>query len=108
MLCVRNAGIYVESTSDAEGKWEAMDLVPGRYAVTMFHPDYVCAQNWHRRKPPGPFRQVVVRPGQAVHGVDFELQPGFRVIGMALGQNGTPVASARVFAWRWSGGLLDT
>ncbi len=86
--------------TDAEGNWEAKELMPGAYAVTARHEAYV-PQRYPSDRPGMIGRtSVVVRPGQTVREVDFELQPGAFIDGIVLGPDNAPLVDAAVGVFR--------
>lgn len=104
---VADAGIYlhepqiasgVRVKSNAEGAWEARDLIPGSYSITADHPDFV--PQAFRSKHWGYVRtSVIIRPGHTASDVDFALEPGAVIQGRIVASDGSPVALASVSAW---------
>lgn len=93
--------LAVASTqTDAEGNWEAKDLMPGAYGVAAYHEAHVPLR--YLSDMPGMVGRtsVVVRPGQRVRDVDFELQPGAFIAGRVLGPESAPVVDAAVGVFR--------
>jgi len=85
-------------TSNAEGAWEARDLIPGTYTITAHHADFVSQafrpQQW------GSLRAfVIVRPGHTASDIDFALEPGAAIEGRVVTSDGSPVGAATVGAW---------
>lgn len=82
--------------SAADGVWEAKEVVPGAYQLTVRHHDFV--RQRYRKSILDLSPSVVVRPGQTVSGVDFQLEPAGRIRGKVLGADGSPVTDAHVLA----------
>jgi RNA polymerase sigma-70 factor (ECF subfamily) len=85
--------------SDADGAWEVEGLMPGAYAVSAQRDEFVPQRYEANRYGMLGRTSVIVRPGQSVQGIDFELQPGAFIKGTALDARGAPVADAKVVVY---------
>jgi RNA polymerase sigma-70 factor (ECF subfamily) len=88
---------FATARSDAAGVWEATDLPPGAYSPSCRHAEFVplSGLDWGNIT-----ESVVVRPGQAVRGIDFALQPAAVIRGKVVTGAGAAVSGASVCAWR--------
>jgi RNA polymerase sigma-70 factor (ECF subfamily) len=90
---------FAAAKSGADGVWEARELVPGPYSITVRHPDLV--PQTYRGELWGNVRtSAIVRPGQTVRDIDFQLEPGASIRGKVVATDGSPVADASVSVWR--------
>ena len=97
-LCIWDTATFAGTRSDAEGVWRAEQLVPGPYTVTVRHPDFVSAHYLHVGET-NVCTPVVIRPGQTVQGIDFEMTRGAVVAGVVVNESNSPTPGATVFAW---------
>jgi hypothetical protein len=90
---------FATAESGADGVWEARELVPGPYSITVRHLDFV--PQTYRGELWGNVRtSAIVRPGQTVRDIDFQLEPGASIRGKVLATDGSPIADASVSVWR--------
>ncbi|HUU60136.1 MAG TPA: sigma-70 family RNA polymerase sigma factor [Phycisphaerae bacterium] len=92
-------GSHTEVESGPDGVWQAGQLVPGMYQITVRHPNFVPRR--YREETVHIDPSVTVRPGQRVQGIDVQLEPGACIRGIALAADGSPVPDAEVSALRW-------
>lgn len=86
---------FARTKSGQGGAWEASELLPGEYSIDASHPDYV-DQTFRGRVWGSVRTSCVVRPGQTVRDIDFQLKRGCRVSGKVLAPDGSPLAGAAV------------
>jgi hypothetical protein len=83
------------ATADQTGRYEFVDLEPGRYRVN--------AQKVGFAMPLGNasgVQQFELKSGERREGIDVRLQRGGVIAGRVLDGSGEPLADARVMAWR--------
>jgi len=87
-----------DTVTDAKGRFEMRDVIPGKYIVHASRPGYVNpAINSVRLKDGGEDRAVTVGPGQLAD-VDLTLVPGAVVAGRVLDPEGKPMVGMDVDA----------
>lgn len=74
---------HVQGQSDAQGRYRLTGVEPGEQVVTVDHPDF-------RRRA----ERIEVRPG--ANTFDVFLDPGLGVSGRVIGEDGAPLAGARL------------
>ena len=87
--------------TDAEGNWEAKDLMPGAYAVTARHEAYVpqrypVRHDWNRLEG----LQSSFGRGRRSATLTSSFKPGAFIAGKVLGPDNAPVADAAVVVFR--------
>jgi protocatechuate 3,4-dioxygenase beta subunit len=96
-------GVRRFATTDAEGRYEIVELAEGRYNVTASKGGYVTLQYGQRRAfEPG--RQVAVADGHDVSQVDIALPRGSVITGRITDEFGEPIAGANVEVQRYQYG----
>jgi hypothetical protein len=93
-------GVRRFTTTDAEGRYEIVELPEGRYNVSASKGGYVTLQYGQRRAfEPG--RPVAVAEGQDVSQVDIVLPRGSVITGRITDEFGEPIAGAQVEVQRY-------
>src|SRR4030095_15275618 len=81
-----------DTVTDAKGRFEIRDVIPGKYVVRASRPGYVNpAINSVRLKDSGEDRAVTVAPGQLADNANLTLIPGAVVAGRVLDPEGKPM-----------------
>lgn len=104
LVAAESAFVRFSTTTDAEGRYEVVDMPPGRYTVTATKGGYVSLQYGQRR----PFEQgtaVNVADGQTLAGINLPLPRGGVIAGRISDEFGEPVAQAQVFPQRYTYGV---
>lgn len=87
------------ATTDADGKYEFVDLPAGRFNLTASKTSYVPA-SWGQAQPNTPPKPIDVAAGQTIERVDFSLPSGGVVTGRILDEYGEPLAGVQIAAVR--------
>jgi hypothetical protein len=87
-------------TTDAEGKFEFKEVVPGRYNVSASKGSYVSLQ-YGQQRPFEPGKPLEVLPTQTIEKVDFALPRGAVIIGRVLDEFSEPLLDAMVSMQRF-------
>jgi protocatechuate 3,4-dioxygenase beta subunit len=88
------------TTTDAEGRYEFVELPAGRFSITASKAGYVSLQ-FGQRRPFEPGTPVVVADGQALPAINFALPRGSVIAGRVSDEFGEPIAQAQVQAQRF-------
>jgi protocatechuate 3,4-dioxygenase beta subunit len=91
------------TTTDAEGRYEFVELPAGRFSITASKAGYVSLQ-FGQRRPFEPGTPVVVADGQVLPPMDFSLPRGSVIAGRVSDEFGEPIAQAQVQAQRFQYG----
>ena len=91
------------TTTNGEGRYEVVDLPPGRYSITVNKGGYVTLQ-YGQRRPFEAGTPVTLADAQALTGVDVALPRGSVIAGRVTDEFGEPVAQAQVSAQRYQYG----
>jgi protocatechuate 3,4-dioxygenase beta subunit len=103
LVAAGQLGVRRFTTTDAEGRYEIVELAEGRYNVTASKGGYVTLQYGQRRAfEPG--RPVAVAEGQDVSQVDIALPRGSVITGRITDEFGEPIAGAQVQVQRYQYG----
>ncbi len=89
------------TSTNADGRYEFKDLLPGRYTLSVARSGYLTLTYGQRR----PFEQgkpVLVGDREIVEPVDFALPKMSVITGRVVNDVGEPVEGARVLAMRWT------
>jgi protocatechuate 3,4-dioxygenase beta subunit len=92
----RNGGV---TTTDAQGRFEIVDLLSGRYSLMATKAGYVSMQ-YGQRRPEQQGTVLEILEGQLVEKVAFALPRGGVITGRVTDEFGDPVAGAQVSALR--------
>ena len=100
LITAGQLGVRRFTTTDADGRYEIIELAEGRYNVTASKGGYVTLQYGQRRAfEPG--RPVAVAEGQEVSRVDIALPRGSVITGRLTDEFGEPIAGAQVEVQRY-------
>jgi protocatechuate 3,4-dioxygenase beta subunit len=103
LVAAGQLGVRRFTTTDADGRYEIVELAEGRYNVTASKGGYVTLQYGQRRAfEPG--RPVAVADGQDVAQVDIALPRGSVITGRITDEFGEPIAGAQVEVQRYQYG----
>lgn len=95
-------GLAGEDVSDAGGGYDVAGLFAGTYKVRFLPDDGVHAGEWFDDQlSEATATTVVVDDGEAVSGIDAELDADASVSGVVTGANGSPVKNVEVLVCRW-------
>ena len=83
------------AVTDADGRFEVVDLPAGRYSVSASKTSYV-GLSFGQTRPTDAQKQVDVAEKQVVDRIDFRLLRGGVITGRVLDEYGEPVAGAQV------------
>ena len=86
--------------TDANGRYEIVDLPAGRYTVGTNKENYVRA-SYGERRPLGPGTPIDVANGQVVPRIDFVLQRTAAITGRVVDEFGDPAPNAMVMPMRY-------
>lgn len=91
------------TTTDADGRYELVDLPAGRYQLTVTKAGYVTMQ-YGQRRPFEPGTPIGVRDGETVSSIDFALPKGAVIAVRLTDEFGEPVAgqTVQVQRFQWS------
>jgi hypothetical protein len=103
MIFATEGQIRRVTTTDAEGRYEFVELPAGRFSVTVSKAGYVSLQ-FGQRRPFEPGTPVVVADTQTVASIDFALPRGSVIAGRISDEFGEPIAQAQVQAQRFQYG----
>lgn len=99
-LMASERGVHRTISTDADGVFEAVDLPPGRYLLTVSRNGYASLQ-FGQQRPFEPGRPLDLANGQFADRVDFALPRGGVITGRITDQLGEPVAGVPVQAMRY-------
>jgi hypothetical protein len=88
------------TSTDAEGKYEFKEVLPGRYNVMASKGSYVQLQ-YGQQRPFEPGKPLEILDRQLVEKVDFALPRGAIITGRVLDEFGEPLPDAMVMAQRY-------
>jgi protocatechuate 3,4-dioxygenase beta subunit len=91
------------TTTDAEGRYEFMELPAGRFTVSATKAGYV-QQQYGQRRPFEAGTPVTIADGEAVERIDFSLSSGSVITVRVTDDFGEPLAGAQVQAQRFQYG----
>jgi Carboxypeptidase regulatory-like domain len=86
--------------TDANGRYEVVDLPAGRYTVSTNKENYVRA-SFGERRPLGPGTPIDVAAGQVVTRIDFALQRTAAITGRVVDEFGDPAPNVMVMPMRY-------
>jgi protocatechuate 3,4-dioxygenase beta subunit len=81
------------ATSDADGRFQIDDVMPGRYDISADHPGFI--QSGSRKQS-----ALILQPGQAVVEVVVRMQPAAVITGKIVDVDGDPMSNVGVSAQR--------
>ena len=87
-------------TTDADGKFEFKEVVPGRYNVSASKGSYVSLQ-YGQQRPFEPGKPLEILATQTIEKVDFALPRGAVITGRVLDEFGEPLPDAMVTVQRY-------
>jgi hypothetical protein len=87
-------------TTDADGRYEVVNLAASRYTVTVARNGYVTLE-FGQQRPFEPGKTLNVADGQVADKIDFALPRGAVIAGTLSDDTGEPVTGARVQAQRY-------
>ena len=103
LLAAGQLGVRRFATTDADGRYEFVEVAEGRYTITASKGSYVALQYGQRRAfEPG--RPVALAEGQDLSQVDFALPRGSVITGRITDEFGEPLAGAFVQVQRYQYG----
>jgi protocatechuate 3,4-dioxygenase beta subunit len=102
-LTSQELGVRRATTTDAEGRYEFVELPAGRYVVGAGKGGYVTLQ-YGQRRPLEAGRPVAVVDDQVIGDVDFVLPRGSVVTGRNVDEFGEPVTGAQIQVQRYQYG----
>jgi len=88
------------ATTDADGKFEFKEVVPGRYNVSASKGSYVSLQ-YGQQRPFEPGKPLEILATQTIEKVDFALPRGAVITGRVLDEFGEPLPDAMVSVQRY-------
>jgi hypothetical protein len=91
------------TTTDGDGRYEVLDLVAGRYGISVSKGGYVTLQ-YGQRRPFEAGTPVTLADAQAMTGLNVALPKGSVIAGRITDEFGEPVAQAQVSAQRYQYG----
>ena len=93
------------ATTDADGRYEFLDLPDGRFTLSATKAGYITIQ-YGQTRPLEPGKPIELAAKQALDKADFVLPRGSAITGRIVDETGEPVAESLVTALRqeWSGG----
>ena len=103
MLNAAELQLRRSTTTDAEGRYEFVDLPPGRYSVNVTKGGYV-ALEYGQRRPFEPGTPVILGDGQTLTSINVALPRGSVIAGRVTDEFGEPIARVQVQALRYSYG----
>jgi protocatechuate 3,4-dioxygenase beta subunit len=103
MLMAPELQLRRSTTTDAEGRYEFVDLPPGRYMVSVNKGGYVTLE-YGQRRPYEPGTPVMLADGQALTSINVALPRGSVIAGRITDEFGEPIAQAQVQALRFAYG----
>jgi hypothetical protein len=86
------------AASDRQGRYEVLDVPPGRYVLSASRRGYVASEY---RQPTRRGRMFEVRSGEVLERVDVSLPKGGVIVGRVIDEGGEPVIGASVQARRY-------
>jgi protocatechuate 3,4-dioxygenase beta subunit len=88
----------IVAVSDRQGRFMIKDVPPGRYLIRAQRDGYFAPGG--SGQPVNPLgRQIIIRSGQELTDIDFEMIPGGSISGRITGPDGKPIARLTVSAW---------
>ncbi len=90
-------------TTDAEGRYEFVELPAGRFSVTATKAGYV-QQQYGQRRPFEAGTPVTIADGETVNRIDFTLTTGSVIVARVTDDFGEPLAGAQVQVQRFQYG----
>ena len=103
MVIAADGAARYTTTTDAEGRYEVLELPGGRYTVSVTKGGYVPLQ-YGQRRPFEAGTPVTLADAQAMTGVNVALPKGSVIAGRITDEFGEPVAQAQVSAQRYQYG----
>lgn len=93
-------GPAASALTDAEGKYELIDLAAGPYTVIATKANYVRTA-WGEQRPEGPGKRITLTDGQRLENINLVLKRGGVVAGRIVDEFGDPVTDVFVMAMRY-------
>ncbi len=89
------------AASDRQGRYEVLDVPPGRYVLSASKRGYVTSE-YRRPMASRRGRALDLRPGEVLERVDVSLPKGGVIVGRVIDETGEPVIGASVQARRYT------
>jgi hypothetical protein len=89
----------ISTTTDSGGRFELKGIDPGSYKLTVSRVGFVTFE-YGQRKPGDPGATLTLRPKQQINDLVFRLIPSAVIAGRILDEDGEPLPSVGVTAWR--------
>jgi hypothetical protein len=103
LVAADNPQLRRATTTDADGRYELVELPAGRYQMTVTKAGYVTMQ-YGQRRPFEPGTPISVREGETVSSIDFALPKGAVIAVRLTDEFGEPVAGQQVQVQRFQWG----
>jgi protocatechuate 3,4-dioxygenase beta subunit len=89
----------ISTTTDSGGRFELKSIDPGGYKLTVSRVGFVTFE-YGQRKPGDPGATLTLRPKQQINDLVFRLIPSAVISGRILDEDGEPLPSVTISAWR--------
>ncbi len=87
------------ATTDAAGRYEILNLRPGRYTLIVYKATFI-TRSFGQRAADEPGKTIDVTDGQVLEGVDVALPRAAAILGRVTDERGEPLESVIASAWQ--------